>query len=302
MATTIDKGKLDSFIPTVVAQDALNKLEAPVNLTRFVNKDFSTNLGSYGDTVKIAKTGALTVNDKAANTAVTRQAPADSEVTVSLDNHKEVTFSIEDPAQIESRPDVVQEYLQDAILEIMEAMEIGGFTVAQSLTNTVSGTAYESDIDLADIRTARKDLTDNRAPMTNRALFLDTTQYNILLASNNIAYTQNYGNNAAIANGTVPTLYGFEVYESLFVQNDSVTTAGVDNLAIHRNALTMVARALPTHGNGMGVQQTILTRDGMPPIRVTQHYDPNLLGIQVTVDALYGHKVLRDELGTRLLS
>lgn len=302
MATTIDKGNVDSFIPTIVAQDALNKLSAPINLTQFINKDFSLDLATAGDVVRVAKTGSLSVNDKAANTEVTRQAPEDSNITVTLDKHKEVTFMVEDVAQIESRPDVIQEYLQDAILEVMEQMEQDGFVIGQSLTNTVTGTAYESNLELADIRTARKDLTDNRAPMTNRALFLDTEQYNVLLATSDVSYLQNYGNNSAIADGMVPTLYGFQVYESLFVQNASSPTAGVDNLALHRNALTMVSRALPTYGNGNGVRQTLLTRDGMPPIRITQHYDPNLLGLQVTVDALYGHAVLRNELGTRLLS
>lgn len=302
MATTLDKGNVDSFIPTIVAQDALNKLSAPINLTQFINKDFSLDLANAGDTVRVAKTGALSVNDKAANTEVTKQAPDDSAITVSLDKHKEVTFLVEDIAQIQSRPDVIQEYLQDAVLEIMEQMEKDGFVIAQSLTGTVTGTAYESNLELADVRVARKDLTDNRAPVSGRALFLDTTQYNVLLGTNDISYLQNYGSNVAVADGRVPTLYGFEVYESLFVQNASSPVAGVDNIAMHRNALTMVARALPTYGNGQGVRQTLLTRDGMPPIRITQHFNADLLGLQVTVDALYGHAVLRNELGTRLLS
>ena len=48
--------------------------------------------------------GALTVNDKAANTAVTLQTPDDSAVSVTLNKHKEVSFLIEDIARAFARP------------------------------------------------------------------------------------------------------------------------------------------------------------------------------------------------------
>lgn len=296
---SITQALLDSFTPEITAQRALNKLETEVNLIKFINTDYSPEVSTRGKVVKVPKYGNFQVNDKAATVEIILQDPADSEVAVTLNQHKEVSYLVEDVATAVANPGVIEGYLQNAMLEIYEAAEEYAFSVAGTLTQSIPSTVYTSANVLPAIKSARKTLTDGRAPKSNRGLFTSTEIYNTLLGTNNLAFQQNYGNNVAIADGMVPKIYGFQAYESLFTpvsEADAVT-----NLAIHKDALTMVARSLPTLGSSDSIRQAIVVRDGFP-MRVTMSYDHKALGVIVTVDALYGASVLRDELGVKIIS
>lgn len=296
---SITQALLDSFTPEITAQRALNKLETDINLITFINKDYSSEVSSRGKVVKVPKFGNLQANDKAATVEITLQNPASSEVPVTLNQHKEVSYLVEDVAEAVANPGVIEGYLENAMLEVLESAEEYAFTVAGGLTQAIPSTVYTSSNILGAIKSARKTLTDGRAPKSNRGLFTSTELYNTMLGTNNLAFQQNYGNNVAIADGTVPRVYGFQAYESLFTpvsESDEVT-----NLAIHRDAITMVARALPTLGASDTIRQAIVVRDGFP-MRVTMSYDHKALGVIVTVDALYGASVLRDELGVKIIS
>jgi len=295
MAGTLDKSLINSFIPTIVAQKAITKLPTPVVLVPFINNDYSNEVAQKGDVVRIAKNGALSAQNKTANTAVTLQNNADSEVLVTLNQHKEVSMAIEDIARAESSPDVFAGYVQDAVITILESMETYAFTVAQGLS-AITGTAYDNALDLAEITLARKTLTDNRAPIQNRGLFLSTEEYSNVLTIANIDQNQMYGGNQAIAEGRVPRVRGFDVFESILVQAPASPTTGFDNLAIHKDALAIAARALPVVGAGYGVDQFIINMAGLP-IRVTYGYDASYLAKTFTVDALFGCSILRSELG-----
>jgi hypothetical protein len=300
MSTNYSQTQLANAIPTIVAQRALNKLEADINLVPFVNKDFSNDVAEYGKTVQVARYGDLIANDKEAQTNVTQQNPATAKVDIVLNQHKEVSFLVEDIAGALARPDVIEERLQDAMLTIVESAESYLFGVGATLTGTTGvAKAFTTGNILGDLQMARKTLTEGRAPVTNRGVFLSTEVYSTLLGTNNLSLAQNYGNNVAIADGRVPRVYGFEAYESLFT---SETADVVSCLAIHRDALSMVSRALPTQGNGDVISQAIVTRPGLMPMRVTVSYDPRALGTLVTVDALFGAEILRNELGVKLLS
>jgi hypothetical protein len=53
---------------------------------------------------------------------------------------------------------------------------------------------------------------------------------------------------------------------------------------------------LPDYGSKLGVQQmTVMDERVGLALRSTVSYDPNALGVQVTLDVLYGVKVMRAE-------
>lgn len=73
------------------------------------------------------------------------------------------------------------------------------------------------------------------------------------------------------------------------------------NLAFHRNALTMVSRPLALPRASTGVVADVMNWKGMS-LRVTVTYDGVKQGHLVTMDALFGIKVLDTDLGAVLLS
>ena len=114
---------VDDSIPTIIAAQALGYLRANTVLARLVNRDYDNEVATFGQTIKIPYGGALSVNDKSADTAVTRQTPADSVYTLTLNKHKEVTFLIEDIAKAFARPDWFSTYAADAMSVMAEQID-----------------------------------------------------------------------------------------------------------------------------------------------------------------------------------
>lgn len=77
-------------LATMVAAQALGKLKSNTVLAGIINRNYDNEVASAGKIVSIPFRGALSVNDKAANTAYTLQNPSDSSVNVTLSKHKEV--------------------------------------------------------------------------------------------------------------------------------------------------------------------------------------------------------------------
>ncbi len=60
-------------------------------------------MSQKGDTIHIPEISNLTANDKAANTAVTLQTVSESSQTISIDQHKETSFMVEDIVKAQSQ-------------------------------------------------------------------------------------------------------------------------------------------------------------------------------------------------------
>lgn len=290
--SVITISNLQNFAPTITAQRALNTLQGDITMLPFVRKEFSQDIANYGDAVNVGKYARLSSNSTAPGNDITLQNPNATSVNIELDQYEETSISIDDKASAISRPNPLQGYMEEAMMAQIEQMEEFLFSVANGFSNSVGD--YSSDTDIARIREAKKTLTDNRAPQANRGLFLDTNSYSNLIGSNDLGFAQNYGDNQAIAEGRVPRLYGFNSFESIYVP---VSTGEVDSVAMHQEALAMVARPLPTSGDGAVLEQFTVSREGFPALRVTIDYNSTKRALQLTVDSLYGASILRDELG-----
>ncbi len=83
---------------------------------------------------------------------------------------------------------------------------------------------------------------------------------------------------------------GFDV----FMDQKIVTTGSQNkNLMFQRNAFCLAMRSLPPAPQGAGVIQKVMDEDGMG-LRVTLSYNADYLGVQVTIDVLYGVAILRN--------
>ncbi len=289
------------FIPEIWAQRALEILRGNIVLARLVARDSADDRFVTGDVLHIPYPGTFTAQNKAAGSTVTLQAPTGSEVTVTLDKHKEVSFLIEDVARAQANQNIMDRYLNAAVPAIANAIEDDLFALYTSLTSSVgtSGT----DISAATVRSARKKLNDNLAPVAPRVLIISPKDEIALLADSNLgAYFAN-ARAEAVAEGSIGRLYGFDVYMSQRVPVVSGTPNSTKNLALHPEAFILAMRALPEPPAGTGVfATTVRDPDSDLVIRVQFAYNPSYLGLQVTLDVLYGVAVLRNALGCVVLS
>jgi hypothetical protein len=296
--SSLNTTKIDSFIPEIWANEALTALRSYLNLSKTVRRDFDSAVAVKGDKIRIPKTGALTVNDKNTNENVTRQDPADSEVTITLDNHKEVTFLVEDPARAEASQDVRGLYIKDAVIALAEEVEGDLNAEYENAGDDVSFDETSSSTVASSMRTLRKAFVDAKVPMmAQKFLYADSDTVNYLLSCDNFTKANEYGSSRPVMAGELGDIYGIKVFESqLVIETGSSSPIVTHNLAYTSDAMALVVRPLPVDGNGYGVKQAVVTdpESGLA-IRVTGSYDANALGIQTTLDILYGIKTIREE-------
>lgn len=142
--STINRTQIDSFIPEKVAYTAINKLTSYMNLAKTVYRDFEPEVASEGDTVKVPKFGTLSANEMSQTGQVTLQNPADDEVSISLDQHWEVSFLIRDVAKAMSKPKVLEGYVKNGAIALAEKIESKLAALYASAGDTVSGGSLTS--------------------------------------------------------------------------------------------------------------------------------------------------------------
>ena len=294
------------FIPEIWANTALEVLRNNIVLAPLVTKDTDiTGAFSVGSKLHIPYPGTFVANDKAANTAVTKQTPTSTDTTVTLNKHKEVSFVIEDFARAQANPIAMQAYMAAAIPALAEQVETDLFALYSSFSTTPIGTSG-TDLAASVLRTANKTFTDKKIPRGNRHLVISTKDTASLLGDSSLQsfFAFNNGARGDIEAGLVSSdLYGLQVHESQLVPVVAGTPNSTKNLAFDPGAAILASRRLPDAPVGTGVAQASVTdpRSGLV-LRVSLSYNADNLGVQCTTDILYGVAKLRDEKAFVVLS
>lgn len=281
--------------------EVLGQLRKDAVIVKRVRRDFDSEVAQYGKVVQVPTIGSLSANDKTGGSDVTIQDATSSSVSVTLNKHKEATFIIEDIDAALSRNDLLQAYMGSAVKALAEKIEDDLFTLVTGFSQSVG--AYGTDTTAANVRLARKTLTDGLAPRADRTLVLSTKDISALLAADSqfLASYNNTGDATKIAEGIVGRYMGFDVIESNAVPLDNTTHT--HNLAFHKEAMALVVRPLQPAPTGLGAVSTVVSDpiSGLS-IRCTLSYSSLRMGVQCTCDILYGFGELRDAFGVEVKS
>jgi hypothetical protein len=292
----ITRASASPFIPQIWANTALEILRAKIVLAKLVTRDSDLAAFAVGDTLNIPYPGAFTSNDKAANTPVTLQVPTATTAQVVLNKHKEASFLIEDAVRATANQDVMARYMEAAVIPLAEQIESDLMALGSTFTNSVG--TYGTDITAATVRSARKVLNDNKAPVDGRVLIVSDKDEIALLGDSTLQNYFAFAQQSGVAEGSIGRLYGFDVYSSQLVPATGSGPVNTKNIAFHPGALILAMRGLPEAVPGSGAQTAVVNDpvSGLA-LRVTIAYNAANLGHQVTVDVLYGVAKLRDEKG-----
>ncbi len=281
--------------------EVLQQLRKDFVIGKRVRRDFEKEVASYGKVVQVPVIGTLSANDKTAGSDVTIQDATSTSVSVTLNKHKEATFIIEDIDKALSRNDLMQAYMGSAVKALAEKVEDDMFTLVTGFSQSVG--TYGTDTTAANVRLARKTLTDGGAPRADRTLVLSTKDISALLAADSqfLASYNNVGQNKNIEEGIVGRYMGFDVMESNAVLLDN--SNHTHNLAWHKDAIALVVRPMDPAPAGLGAVSSVVNDpvSGLS-IRATLSYNPLRMGVQCTADILYGFAELRDALGVEVKS
>jgi hypothetical protein len=287
----ITSTELTLNIATIMGAEALGYLKSNTVLARLVNRDFENEVANFGQTIDIPFSGTLSVNDKSANTVVTLQTPTSTKVSLTLNKHKEVSFLIEDFGRALARADWLTAYAGDAMAKLAEQIDGDIAALYSGFSQTISAVAGLTE---ANFRESRRQLNSAKAPLGQRyAVLHEDAEYEALGIEKitNRDYAESLGQGAADA--MIGRFAGFDLFMD---QQIKVAAGQAKNLFFQRNAICFATRPLPPAPDGAGVLQTVMDEDGIG-LRVTLSYSPNHLGVQTTIDVLYGVAELRDNHG-----
>ena len=288
------------FIPAIWAQRALDVLRSNIVLARLVARDTDYEPAQRGKSLTIPYPGTFTAQDKAADTAAAVSVPAGgNSVTVNLNKHKYVDFIVEDFARVQANGELLDRYVQPAAIALAEALESDLFALYSGLP--AGGGTSGTDLTAATIRGARKILNDAKVPQAGRAIVMSTKDEVALLGDSNLAAYFANSRPEGIAEGSIGSLFGFDLFVSQLVPTTGSAPVSTKNIAATREAMILATRPLDEPMAGVESSTVVDEASGLA-IRVMRQYDMSARGHRVGFDILYGVSVLRSASGAVVLS
>lgn len=277
------------FIPTIIAQKAIGRFPSYLNLARTVSRDSDWTTAKVGQVIQVPKRGAVVANDKTAGENFTKQNPNGTNVSVTLNQHKEVTLTIDDVTKVLENQDTQNGYAEDGALALAEAVETSLANLHSQIQNTITWDRTSATTIDAKMLAIRKYFTDQKVPrLEQRYFYCDATVFNDLLSVDKFVRADARGNGEAITTGQVVRTYGIESWESQIIA-ESGSPVAYHNLAYTKNALVVASRPLEKPMPGTGVLSSVINDPSIAlSMRTLFWYNGDLGAHQLTLDLLYG--------------
>jgi hypothetical protein len=275
------------FIPELWSSEVLLATESALLMAPKVMR-YDSMVQGKGDTIHIPNLSNLSANDKSASTPVTLQSPTETEVQISIDQHKEASFIIEDVLAVQSNYDLMSNYTSKAGYAIAQAVDSDLLGLYSSLTTTDVGT-YGLDVSKPVILQGIETLELADVPYEDRYLILDPTQGTALYKIDEFVktdYLGEYQSAKPTATGlrnrySWGSFFGVEVYLTNQVPSTAGTPTQIHNVLFQKEAFALAMQVAP---------------------RTQSDYILEYLGHLVVVDTIYGVKVLRGDFGVEVRS
>jgi hypothetical protein len=300
----ITSANVANAIVKLVAVDALPALMGNLVLGNLVNRDFEATIAQAGDTVNVPIPPTLTANNIAEGGSVVAQSPNLGNAQIVLNTHAEATFQIPDVTKVLAVPDLLQLYMQPAVVALAEKIESDILSLYSQFTaNSPVGTGGTALTEAA-VDAAETALFQAKVPAAApKYLVVDANAYSALRQIPRFSEFRTAGEAGlrALIDGSVGKIKDFYVFRSQFVSKTGSAPVTTNNLAFSKHAIGLVVRRLPQPlpGTGAIAEYAELGNFGM---RVIMSYQPNTLAQQFTVDVLYGCAVLRNNHGVQVRS
>lgn len=264
------------FRPNVWSNEVLMFVKANLVLVPLV-KHYDAEVSSYGQTVEIPNVSAISANLKSQNTVVTLNYITESKTTITINQHYESSFLLEDIAKVQSKYDLRSDYTQSAAYAIAAKIDNG---IANLMTTSFTGygtfgTALNDTLILA----VNRYLDDNKAPQTDRSLVVTPQGKQEMLAIDKYIRYDAIGvggSDNSILNGQIGEIYGVKVFMSQNLVQVTTNPNQNNHLFFHKEAFAVAIQQQP---------------------RTQAAYKQEYLGWLVTVDILWGMNTLRSGFG-----
>lgn len=277
----------DVFIPELWSNEVLAARDSNLVAVKLF-RSYPHN-GKKGDTIHIPNVSDFSANDKVRESMVTIQANTETDNIISIDKHKESSFLIDDFIETQSVHNLRSIYTGRAGYAISKQMDtdlISG--VNAGLDNIIDGdgtamTDAGAALSYDGILEADYLLNAADVPSDGRFIIIHPVHRKSIMALDGFVGAASLGSEMAmqmVKSGKIGTILGYEIYMSTNLPNvDSNGTDGKLAIVAHKEMAVSAVQKAP---------------------RTQAQYKQEYLGTLVTVDTVYGNKVLRGDHGVGL--
>lgn len=222
------------YRPQIWAKETLAALESVLVMLPRI-KHYDRDIKSAGQTVEIPNLSNLSANLKVAGTAVTLNYPTETKTTITINQHYESSFLLEDFAEIQSAYDAASEYTEKTGYALAEKIDT---SIVNEITDnaTYSAGAFGTALNDTTILVANRYLDTAKVPTEGRTLAVTPQGKQEMLAIDKFVRYDALGTGAAIVNGKIGTIYGNEVVMSHNLRVTTATPMQNNNLLFHKEA------------------------------------------------------------------
>lgn len=267
------------FRPNVWSKEVLMFVKENLVLLPLI-KHYDADVKAGGQTLEIPNVSAISANLKQQNTVVTLNYATETKTTITLDQHYESSFIVEDLVKTQSVYDVRSDYTRSAAYAISEKVDS---IIATAMNAAFTGYgAYGTALNDNLILTVNRYLTENKAPRTDRSIVVHPKGEAELLAIDKFVRYDSLGqpnSDNPIKTGKIGQIYGAEVFVSNNLSYLDTATDEYNSMFFHKDAFAIAMQTEP---------------------RTQAQYKQEYLGWLITVDVLFGIKSLRSGFGFNL--
>lgn len=291
-ANFIDTTADNVIIPEVWANESLGYLPKYLTLGRTVTLDSEVASFNEGDILHLPKRGTVSANQITENETVTVQKPTRTEVTVSLNNHWEVTLGQTDIDRIFARggASALNDYIVDSVAVLAEKIEDSIAALHTSLTNTLTATSDAED----DLLSIWVKLANNNVPKFAQRFLAVTPgtmkKFRKVARATETQITGSSAQSPLVDPASELNFQNFNINASQIIRGTGSPVA-YHGLAYTKQGFVLAMRGLPIPEAGMGAQGSVIRDENGFIVRVVKSYNASYLAHQVTIDVLFGSAV-----------
>jgi hypothetical protein len=246
-----------TFTAAQAAQVAVALASEDAFLSALVNRNYENDLlggGGKGRTVNVRIPAALIARERGIDeidAAIVMDTITESTVPVTLGTHAYSAVPLSEGDMTLNITDFSRQVLGPQVAAVVDFCEEEVASVIRGISEWNDPTApdYDPANPVKTLTAIRKKLRDNGVPQTGLNLVVGTRIYADLLEANAITDASASGSTAALRDGNVGRVRGFNVVESTRVDEDDI-------VAFHKDAITLAVRA-PIVPAGASFGQTV---------------------------------------------
>lgn len=270
--------------PDIIAREALMVLRNNAVMPNLVHRDYSSEfVAGVGDTITIKKPAKFVATEFDGEIDV--QDAVEEGVPVKMDKHLDVSFAVTSAQMAMDIEDFSRQLLVPAMQAFLDKIDGYLLGLASEVDNTVTATGIMQN----DIVDARKFLTENAAPLTERSFVYNSDVEAQLLKTDLFVHADKVGDEGtALREASLGRKFGMNFYV-----DQNADASDVDAVAFHKNAFALVTRPLALPKGA--AQSAIVDYDGFG-LRVVYDYDITHKTDTISIDMLCGVTALSPEL------